>query len=78
MTEAELKQLGFKRKWLSDRSGYWMELKIDSFINGCHICVEDGRYSLWAKDIENKTHVYLGKGKVSKKVLEKLIKKITK
>jgi len=77
MSETELKQLGFKRKWLSDRSGYWMQLNIKSFINGCHISVENGNYTLWAVDIEHKMHVYIGRGKASESELKSLIKKLS-
>lgn len=77
MTELELKQLGFKRKWLSDRSGYWMQLNIKSFINGCHICVEDGGYGIFSIDIEHKTHAYIGRGKASESELKSIIKKLS-
>lgn len=77
MTELELKQLGFKRKWASDRSVYWMQLNIKSFINGCHICVENGKYTIWAVDIDNRLNCTLTRGEASESELKSLIKKLS-
>ena len=77
MTEKELKELGFKRKWLSDRSGYWMQLNIKSFINGCHITVENGSYTIWGVDIETELHCYFSKEKATVEILKNLINRLS-
>ena len=75
MTEAQLKQLGFKRKWLSDRSSYWMQLEIKSFINGRHITYERGHYNVWTIDIDNNEHAIICQG--FDKTLKRIIKRLT-
>jgi hypothetical protein len=32
--------LGFKKKWLDDKSGYWHELNIKGMLNNLHISIE--------------------------------------
>jgi hypothetical protein len=76
MTIQQLKELGFKREWLSDGSGYWMQLNINSFINGCHITVEDSIYTIWGIDIDNKLHSYLTKGIATPEILKDLINRL--
>ena len=77
MTVEELKELGFKREWLSDSSGYWMQLNINSFINGCHITVEDSIYTIWGVDIETKQDFYFTKGIATSDILKDLIKQLS-
>lgn len=77
MTESQLKAMGFRRKWLSDKSGYWMQYNVKSnlFKKG-HIIVEDGKYTLWCEDVENGMDCYLKNGKATEVSLTKLINQL--
>lgn len=78
MTEQELKKLGFKRKWLSDRSGYWMQLDIDCFLKNCHVTTDLDRnhLTLWCTDIESTHHVIIAKINKDKDSILNLIQRL--
>lgn len=77
MTESQLKAMGFRRKWLSDKSGYWMQynLKSNLLTNG-QITVEDGKYILWCEDVDNGLHCYLKKDEATEASLTKQISQL--
>ena len=55
--EKYLKTLGFKRKWLDDKSGYWLQKNIkNKFFNKCHITIENinNRHVIMVSCLETK------------------------
>lgn len=41
MGKHNLKELGFKQKWLEDKSGYWWEKRMNKYF---YYLVEEGKY----------------------------------
>lgn len=87
--EDKIKQLGFKKKWLSDKSGYWFErhYKIKDLGLECKFYIETdknlmvnsakvGQY--FSKKIENKIFDDFKAGKVDLKYITKILKKYDK
>ena len=71
--------LGFKVKWLSDKSGAWMQLNVKNpMVNRCHISVEPTGISVWAVDAADGYHSLICKKKLTDANLRKLVSFYTK